>query len=144
MTNPNTYELLRDVAFSDTDMAGLVHFPNYLRYIEDAEYSFLRSLGLDAIIDNPKGQLGFPRMRIECDYLHPARYGDQLRIELSTTIVGGKTIEHRFQAYNGENPVVRGMITTACCRFLPDKNPYAIPIPDFIVEKLIEAGASQA
>jgi YbgC/YbaW family acyl-CoA thioester hydrolase len=143
MTHTSNYELLREVAFSDTDMAGLVHFPNYLRYVEDTEYSFLRSAGLDVILDAPEGKLGFPRTHIECDYAHPARYRDQLRIALYTTIVGGKTIEHRFQIYTGEKVVVRGLLTTACCRFLPDKDPYAIPIPDFIIDKLVAAGANQ-
>jgi acyl-CoA thioester hydrolase len=136
------YELLRDVAFSDTDMAGLVHFPNYLKYVEDAEYSYLRSVGLDVIIDTPEGKLGFPRIHIECDYTHPARYGDSLRIELYTSIVGGKSIEHRFRIHSGEREAVRGLLTTACCRFLPDKDPYAIPIPEFITEKLVASGAS--
>ena len=141
MPPTSNYELHRDVAFSDTDMAGLVHFPNYLKYVEDAEYSYLRSVGLDVIIDTPEGKLGFPRIHIECDYAHPARYGDRLRIELYTTITGGKTIEHRFHIHSEGRETAHGLLTTACCRFLPDKDPYAIPIPDFITETLVASGA---
>jgi len=143
MSNQGKYEQLREVAFADTDMGGLVHFPNYLRYVEDAEYSFLRSIGLDVIMDTPEGKLGFPRTRVECSYIRPARYGDQLRVELLTTICGGKSIEYRFHVYVEDQEVVRGLLVTACCRFLSDRDPYAIPIPDFISEKLIAAGARQ-
>ena len=143
MSDCQKYEVLREVAFADTDMGGLVHFPNYLRYAEDAEYSFLRSIGLDVIIDTDEGKLGFPRTRVECDYVRPSRYGDELRIELFPTICGGKRIEYRFHIYTGDQEVVRGLLSTACCRFLSDRDPYAIPIPDFIIEKLIAAGAKQ-
>ena len=35
----------RRVEFSDTDMAGIVHFANYLRYVESAEHALWRHLG---------------------------------------------------------------------------------------------------
>ena len=36
----------RRVEFADTDMAGIIHFANYYRYMEEAEHTFIRSLGL--------------------------------------------------------------------------------------------------
>ena len=35
-----------EVAFADTDLAGIVHFANFLRYAENTEHAFLRSIGL--------------------------------------------------------------------------------------------------
>ena len=38
------YRHLRMVEFADTDMAGIVHFSRYFRYVEEAEHAFLRSV----------------------------------------------------------------------------------------------------
>ena len=35
----------RQVEFAETDMAGIVHFANFFRWMESAEHAFLRSLG---------------------------------------------------------------------------------------------------
>ncbi len=37
------------VEFSDTDMAGIVHFTNFYRWMEYAEHAWFRSLGLKII-----------------------------------------------------------------------------------------------
>ena len=40
------YTTTKKIEFSETDMAGLVHFSNYFRYMEVAERDFFESLGL--------------------------------------------------------------------------------------------------
>ena len=39
------FTLTRRVEFSETDMAGIVHFSNFFRFMESAEHAFFRSLG---------------------------------------------------------------------------------------------------
>jgi acyl-CoA thioester hydrolase len=39
------YKVRRRVEFSETDMAGIVHYSNFFRYMEAAEHEFFRSLG---------------------------------------------------------------------------------------------------
>ena len=43
---PYEFHSRQRVEFADTDMAGIVHFANFFRYMERAEHEFLRSLGL--------------------------------------------------------------------------------------------------
>ena len=43
---PYEFRCRQRVEFADTDMAGIVHFSNFFRYMERAEHEFLRSLGL--------------------------------------------------------------------------------------------------
>ena len=40
------FKVRRRVEFSETDMAGIVHYSNFFRYMEAAEHAFFRSLGL--------------------------------------------------------------------------------------------------
>ncbi|MHC4993297.1 MAG: acyl-CoA thioesterase, partial [Planctomycetota bacterium] len=42
---PHDFKLLRTVEFFETDMAGIVHFSNYFRYMEATEHAFFRSFG---------------------------------------------------------------------------------------------------
>lgn len=52
----------RRVEFADTDMAGIIHFANYYRYMEEAEHAFFRSLGLRIMQSQPDGSvIGWPR-----------------------------------------------------------------------------------
>ncbi len=43
---PQAFTTRRFVEFVDTDMAGIVHFSAFFRYMEAAEHELLRSLGL--------------------------------------------------------------------------------------------------
>jgi acyl-CoA thioester hydrolase len=45
----------RRVLFHETDMAGIVHFSNFFKYMEEAEHSFMRSLGLRTTGKDPCG-----------------------------------------------------------------------------------------
>ena len=36
----------RRILFHETDLAGIVHFSNFFKYMEEAEHAFVRSIGL--------------------------------------------------------------------------------------------------
>ena len=60
------FRILRRVEFSETDMAGIVHYSNFFRYMESAEHAFFRSLGL-SVVDRPEHapegeRVGWPRV----------------------------------------------------------------------------------
>ena len=48
------YKIVRQVEFSDTDMAGIMHFSNFFRFMEAAEHSFFRSLGFSIHTTQPE------------------------------------------------------------------------------------------
>ena len=63
------FRVARRVEFHDTDMAGIVHFSNFFRYMEFAEVEFLRSKGLSVAWVELNGErIGFPRVSAACDY----------------------------------------------------------------------------
>lgn len=37
---PSEFEAIRRVEFSDTDLAGIMHYSNYFRFMETAEHAF--------------------------------------------------------------------------------------------------------
>ena len=77
------------VYYEDTDLAGVVYYANYLRFIERARTEYVAAKGLDQTALRAHG-LVFVVTRIEADYLKPARFADDLTIltrPLATTRV---------------------------------------------------------
>ena len=44
----HAFTMQRRVEFAETDMAGILHFSNYFRFMESVEHAFFRSLGRDS------------------------------------------------------------------------------------------------
>ena len=73
----------RRVEYVDTDMSGIVHFSRFLVFMENAEHAFLRAVGPGVQWHDAEGrELGWPRVAVSCDYLAPARFGDELEIRV--------------------------------------------------------------
>lgn len=69
------------VEFSETDLAGILHFSNMFRYMEMAEHAFYRSLGL-TVLDGANPKTGWPRVHASCDYLAPLYFEEVARVRL--------------------------------------------------------------
>src|SRR3712207_1380462 len=65
------FRTTRRIEFADTDMAGIVHFSNFFRFMEAAEVAYLRARGLSVRLSWEGRELGFPRVSASCDYLSP-------------------------------------------------------------------------
>lgn len=66
------------VYYEDTDLAGIVYYANYLRFIERARSEWVRVLGIDQRQLKESDGLVFAVRRLEADYLRPARFDDAL------------------------------------------------------------------
>ncbi len=130
-----TFRTARIVEFGETDMAGIVHFSNFFRYMESAECAFLRSLGLGVKIDWEGQTIGFPRVAAACDYLSPARFEDTLDVAVSVRRIGAKSVTYGFRFTRADAPlahvpIAEGKVTSVCCRVLEKDRFEAIAIPE--------------
>jgi acyl-CoA thioester hydrolase len=133
---PASLRTTRQIEFSDTDMAGIVHFARFFCYMEAAEHELLRSLGLSVYLDWEGQQLTFPRVSAQCDFLNPARFEDVLTILASVENVGRSSVTYGFKFFHGEEAIALGQITTVCCRVLVDHCLESIEVPPSIRAKL--------
>lgn len=99
-------------AFADTDAAGIVHFSTVFRWVEGAEEGLFAELGLPFLARDGAALRGFPRVRVECDYLAPVHRGDQVSLALQPTEIGDKRIVWSFEASVAGKAVARGALTT--------------------------------
>jgi len=128
------------VLHSDTDMLGFATVPAFISWMEETEYEFLRTLGLSVSMTDRRGRYGFPRLIAEVDIHYPAWPGDNLEIGLGIGQTSGKVIEYRFRVERMQSgkarKVATGRFEVACCRFPREGLPYAILIPDLVLERL--------
>lgn len=68
------------VYYEDTDLAGIVYYANYLRFIERARTEWVRELGIDQARLKAETGVVFAVRRVEADYLSPARFDDLLTV----------------------------------------------------------------
>lgn len=130
------FRVERRVEFHETDMAGIVHFSNFFRYMEYAEVAFLRSLGLNVKLEMDDMQLGFPRVAAACDYLKPARFEDVLEIAVTVDRLGAKSVTYAMEFTRGTEVIARGKVTSVCCRVGEDKQLQAMDIPPVYRDKV--------
>lgn len=129
----------RRVEFSDTDMAGIVHFAKFYLYMESAEAEYFRSIGItlaNRVTHGPSH--GWPRVASSCNYKSPAYFEDEIEVRLWVERVGVKSLSLRFEFWRGETHLVTGKSKCAYCQFLPDKPIKSLPIPDEWVKKFEE------
>jgi YbgC/YbaW family acyl-CoA thioester hydrolase len=126
---PTDFHTTRRVEFCDTDMAGIVHFANFFRFMEAAEQELLRSLGLSVRTTWEGQEVGFPRVSAECDYLAPALFEDVLDIAVRVAKIGTKSVTFGFVFTRDGTVLARGQVTTVCCRVGADGKIESIAIP---------------
>ena len=113
---PYEFKMTRLVEFAETDMAGIMHFANYFRYMEAVEHAFFRSLGLSVHESTAEGMMGFARVHASCDYLAPLRYQDEVEVHLLVTKKRTKSISYEaiFRKLNDSSEIARGRWTVVC------------------------------
>jgi acyl-CoA thioester hydrolase len=126
----------RRVEFVDTDMAGIVHFTAYFRYMETAEHELFRSLGLSLIDTEKDVHLGWPRVSCGFDFVRPLRFGDALEVHIGVAKISQKSITYEADVVHNGKVVARGHSTSACCEVGPGTQMRAAAVPDEVREKL--------
>ena len=140
---PTPFHTTRFVEFSDTDMAGIMHFSAFFRYMEAAEHAAAAQPGLQRVFGSGRrGRSRFPRVAASCEFHSPARCEDVLDIDVTVRRVGTKSVTYGFRFSQHGRDVATGEMTSVCCRVPHGEPPVSIPIPDAMADKLRElAGA---
>lgn len=123
-------------------MAGVVHFANLFRWMEEVEQAFFRSLGLSVLMRHDGVEIGWPRVAASCEYKASARFEDEIELRLRITKVGQKSLSFEVDAMRHGELIARGKIASVCCT-VSSQGLAATPIPPAIREKLTATNASR-
>ena len=141
---PYEFKAQRRVEFSETDMAGIMHYSNFFRFMETAEHAFFRSLGFSIAphqFEPGPTKVGWPRVHASCDYHKPLRFEDVVEIHLLVAERKTKAITYqiRFNKITGDTvaEVARGRLTVVCVSFDPASGSMkATSIPTVIADQI--------
>jgi acyl-CoA thioester hydrolase len=139
------FEIKRRVEFSETDLAGIMHFSNFFRFMESAEHAFFRSLGFSVARSRDGLEVCLPRVHAECDYAVPLRFEDEVQVRLLVERKSARslTYQFRFSRLNGSNAeeVARGRLTVASVERQANGTLKAVPLPKAIADAIEQAPA---
>jgi len=141
---PYEIKVRRQVEFSETDMAGIVHYSNFFRYMEAAEHAFFRSLGFSVVTASTDPSVGWPRVHAHCDYHAPLRFEDEYEVHLLVTEKKSKALSYQFRfrkVGGGSNEIARGKLTVVCVTHNADGSMSAAHIPSEIAARIEVAPA---
>ena len=99
------------VYYEDTDLAGIVYYANYLKFIERARTEYVRSLGVDQVRLKSEAGLVFAVRRIEAEYLSPARFDEDLVVETTLERVTGARIVMRQRVLRERLALFEALVT---------------------------------
>ena len=123
---PSEYRLKRRVQFYETDMAGIVHFSWYFRYMEEAEHAMWREAGV-SIADG--SGVGWPRVEAAFEYYRPLKFGDEFEVHLRIAAKDARTIKYEGLISTDATRIATGRIAVRCVSNKPGEAMRSIDIP---------------
>lgn len=102
------------VYYEDTDMAGIVYYANYLKYIERARSDWVRQLGIDQNAMRDDDGVVFAVRRVEADYHAPARFDDRLSVTTRTQSVSGARLVMEQELHRDGQLLFSAVVTIVC------------------------------
>ena len=112
------------VIFGDTDQMGVVYYANYLRYFEGARAEYWRGLGR-SYKDLEAWGVALPVVEAHCAYKRPARYEDELDIDVELGEVRMASVRFVYSVYRGSELLAEGFTRHAVTG--ADGKPRAMP-----------------
>ena len=124
------------IYYEDTDLAGIVYYANYLKFIERGRSSLIRELKID---QGTLKDLGFMFVvkKISAEYHASAKLDDELKVETKLSELSGAKILFDQSVYKGTTLLFSSLVTVV---FISEKGrPVRMPIE--IAEKLKQFAA---
>jgi acyl-CoA thioester hydrolase len=115
--------LHRRVNFYEVDQAGIVHFSNYYRYMEEAEYGLWRTAGVSL---EPSPEYAFPRVAASFEFHAPLRFQDEISVCLQIAHIGRTSLRYVCRITRGDTPIATGAMTLVCVSPV-DMQPVRLP-----------------
>jgi acyl-CoA thioester hydrolase len=102
------------VYYEDTDLAGIVYYANYLKFIERGRSEWVRALGVDQVALRADRGIVFAVRRVEADYLRPARFGDDLTVLTRLREISGVRIVVEQEVQRLGERLFQAVVTLVC------------------------------
>src|SRR5688572_10055765 len=131
---PFEYRLKRRVQFYETDMAGIVHFSWFFRYLEEAEHAMWRQAGLSIAGGS---DISWPRVEASFEYHRPLRFEDEFEVHLRIIAKDARTISYEGVITKDDVRIATGKLVVKCASKRAGEPMRGVDIPPEI-DKLLQ------
>lgn len=101
------------VYFEDTDVAGIVYYANYLRFIERARSDMLRIIGVDQRGALEGGEGVYAVAELSVKYRAPARLADELVVATEIEAIRAASVLIHQRVMRGDELLAVARVTAA-------------------------------
>ena len=110
------FEMRLRTYWADSDPAGIVFYPNYYRFIEQAEEELFRAAGVDRFTLLQENKVWMPRAEAFSKFMRPIKLGAAIRIRLYPKLQGEKIVRYDFEFLDesGNEKLTEGYVTVVC------------------------------
>ena len=99
-TRGRIFEVRDRVRWSDVDIAGIIYFGAYVRFIELAETELFHELGFPFAKVFDQLDVWLPRVHLDFDFRRPARMDDELIVRTGVAKVGNSSITLKIDVHD--------------------------------------------
>jgi len=122
------FKRVMSVHWGDCDVAGIVYYPRFFEMINTlTEDWFKEQLGTSYAQWMHAHRTGFPTVRVNCDFLMPCQYGEDVELSLCVASLGRSSLALEFTGKVAGKPCLRAVHTLV----MMSRDTYsAVAIPD--------------
>ena len=102
------------VYYEDTDLAGIVYYANYLKFIERARSTLVREAGVNQTRLKAEQGIVFAVREVQATYLRPAKLDDVLTVVTELKQSGRARIVFQQDVHRGQEVLFTSEITVIC------------------------------
>jgi acyl-CoA thioester hydrolase len=106
-----THRLPLRIYYEDTDLAGIVYYANYLKFIERGRSEWVREMGVDQAAMKRDDGVVFAVRRVEADYHAPAKYDDEVVVTTTVKAVPGARLLVKQTVERGGDVLFSALVT---------------------------------
>ncbi|MBO7384909.1 MAG: acyl-CoA thioesterase [Clostridia bacterium] len=93
------------VQYYETDMMGMVHHSNYIRWMEEARIDFMDRLGFSYRKMEEEGVVS-PVRSVSCEYKRPCAFGDTISISVTVEGFNGVILTIGYEMLGEQDEIV--------------------------------------
>ena len=93
------------VQYYETDMMGIVHHSNYIRWFEEARVEFLKDLGFSYKEMEARGVIS-PILYVACSYKSSSSFDDIIKVRIRIEKLGAYKLYLKYELFNSESGVI--------------------------------------
>ena len=135
---PSEHTIRRRVQFYETDVAGIVHFSWFFRYMEEAEHALWREAGLS--IHPPDSDLGWPRVGASCEFHRPLRFEQEFDVTIRVAEITRRTMSYACEMTRDGQKIASGSLKIACVSRGSGGSMKSTDIPEDIANRFKPSG----